>query len=52
MDIMPKEQFEFIEKIKNGILERTNMTDNEAYEFAFRIWQNKVFLADIINSQS
>lgn len=38
-ETMPKEQAEYIEKIQNDCLERTNMTKEEAYTFAFRCWQ-------------
>ena len=37
--MMPKEQSEKINRIKNEMLRRTNMTENEAYNFAFRCWQ-------------
>lgn len=36
---MPKEQREYIEKIQKDCLESTNMTESEAYSFAFRCWQ-------------
>ena len=36
---MPKEQREYIEKIQKDCLESTNMTESEAYDFAFRCWQ-------------
>lgn len=36
---MPKEQEEYIKKIQRDCLERTNMTEGEAYTFAFRCWQ-------------
>lgn len=38
-DMMPKEQQNYIEKIQKHCLEETNMTENEAYDFAFRCWQ-------------
>lgn len=38
-DVMPKEQYEYIEKIQRDCLERTNMTEEEAWNFAFRCWQ-------------
>lgn len=37
--MMPKEQSEKIQRIQKEMLERTNMTENEAYDFAFRCWQ-------------
>jgi hypothetical protein len=36
---MPKEQREYIEKIQKDCLESTNMTESEAWTFAFRCWQ-------------
>lgn len=38
-DCMPKEQREYIEKIQKDCLESTNMTESEAWTFAFRCWQ-------------
>lgn len=38
-DCMPKEQFEFISKIQADMLESTNMTKDEAWDFGFRCWQ-------------
>ena len=38
-DMMPKDQQEYIDRIQKHCLESTNMTENEAYEFAFRCWQ-------------
>ena len=38
-DCMPKAQQEYIENIQKDCLERTNMTIEEAYSFAFRCWQ-------------
>lgn len=37
--MMSKEQSEKIDRVKKEMLERTNMTENEAYDFAFRCWQ-------------
>lgn len=36
---MPKEQQAFIETIQLDCLEHTNMTNEEAWNFAFRCWQ-------------
>lgn len=36
---MPKEQYEYIKAINDECLERTNMTKDEAQNFAFRCWQ-------------
>ena len=38
-DCMPKEQFEHIKIIQKYMLESTNMTEDEAWDFAFRCWQ-------------
>ena len=38
-DVMPKEQYEYIREIESDCLERTNMTEAEACNFAFRCWQ-------------
>lgn len=38
-DFMCKEQREYIENIERDMFESTNMTKEEAYEFAFRCWQ-------------
>lgn len=38
-DCMNKEQREYIESIEKDMLERTNMTEKEASDFAFRCWQ-------------
>lgn len=38
-DVMPKEQAEWIADTQKYCLEATNMTEQEAYNFAFRCWQ-------------
>lgn len=38
-DCMPKEQYEYITAIQHDMLEITNMTEDEAWNFAFRCWQ-------------
>lgn len=54
-DQMSKEQQEYIEKIQKDCLERTNMTEEEAWNFAFRCWQlgymkpTKVLVEQIFN---
>ena len=35
----PKEIQDKIDRIKKEMLDRTNMTENEAYDFAFKCWQ-------------
>lgn len=35
-ECMPKEQQDFIEGIQKKMLDSTNMTENEAWNFAFR----------------
>lgn len=47
-DSMSKEQKDFIDKIILLMLKSTNITENEAYDFAFRIWQMRHRLADIL----
>jgi hypothetical protein len=36
---MPKEQYEFVTKVKNDMLINTNMNEEEAWDFGFRCWQ-------------
>lgn len=36
---MPKDQSDYINKLKDYCKDATNMTDEEAYNFAFRCWQ-------------
>lgn len=43
-NVMPKEQSEFINDLKEQMLVATNMTENEAYDFAFRVWQHQDYL--------
>ena len=38
-DCMAREQREYIEAIEKDMLESTNMTEQEAIDFAFRCWQ-------------
>ena len=38
-DCMPKEQEEYIKSIQKDCMENTNMTESEAWNFAFRCWQ-------------
>ena len=38
-DMMPKEQADYINDIQQYCLDATNMTEQEAYNFAFRCWQ-------------
>lgn len=38
-DRMSKEQYEYIKALQDDCLECTNMTENEAWNFAFRCWQ-------------
>ena len=44
MNEMNEEQKRFIEALQKEMLSATNMTENEAYDFAFRVWQMKDFL--------
>lgn len=45
-DMMPKEQALAIAKIQKHCLDATNMTEEEAYTFAFRCWQLNYVRAD------
>lgn len=38
-DCMPKEQADYIYNVQQYCLDATNMTEEEAYNFAFRCWQ-------------
>jgi hypothetical protein len=38
-DVMPKEQSDYISKIKDECLEKTNMSEQEAWDFGLRCWQ-------------
>lgn len=38
-DCMSKEQYDYIKRIQNDCIERTNMTESEAWDFGFRCWQ-------------
>lgn len=49
---MPKGQREYIDKIQKDCLESTNMTESEAYSFAFRCWQMDYIKADAISKIS
>ena len=49
---MPKEQFEFISKIQADMLESTNMTKDEAWDFGFRCWQCGYAKAEYINKST
>ena len=57
-DCMPKEQYEFVTKVKNDMLINTNMNEDEAWNFGFRCWQmgyakvNKRTNADRIRAMS
>ena len=46
---MNQEQIEFMSKIYDRMFEATNMNKDEAYEFAFRVWQNKEWLKEYLN---
>lgn len=40
-DIMPKEQIEYIENLSKFMLDKTGMSKEQAWHFAFRCWQFK-----------
>lgn len=48
---MPKEQSDFIQNLKKDMLEATNMSDDEAYEFAFSVWQCKGILTRYVTME-
>lgn len=50
-DCMPKEQFDFIKGIQDKMLDATNMTEDEAWNFAFRVWQMKDFLKEYLKEE-
>ena len=43
-EMMPKEQFDFIEVLRDYMYEYSNMSRDEAYDFAFRVWQFRGYL--------
>ena len=47
-DVMPKEQSDFIEGIQDYMLEASNMKEDEAWDFGFRIWQFQDWLKGYI----
>lgn len=47
-DMMPREQYDFIKDIHDYMLEASNMTENEAWDFGFRVWQFRDFLKDAL----
>lgn len=49
-DQMPKAQYEFINKIKNYMLDASNMKEEEAWDFGFRVWQFHEYLAGVIGA--
>lgn len=51
-DAMPKEQSEFINELSIEIEERTNYGSKRAREFAFQIWQNRIFLKEFLNEKN
>lgn len=48
-EMMPLEQFQFIEGLRDYMYEYTNMSKNEADDFAFRVWQVQEYLKDYID---
>ena len=51
MNAMSNGENSFINGIKLYMLEATNMTENEAYNFAFAILQNKEWLREYLISK-
>lgn len=46
--MMSEEQSNFIEGIKKYMLEASNMTESEAYNFAFVVWQHQEWLREFL----
>lgn len=46
---MPKEQYEFINGIQQKMLDASNMKKDEAWSFAFRVYQFDDFLRNYLN---
>ena len=51
MEMMPKEQSDFIEEVRDKALESFNMDEHEAWDFAFRVWQGQDFLRRILKAE-
>lgn len=47
-NIMCQEQSNFLSDISNHMLEITNMSEEEAHEFAFRVWQSREWLGRVL----
>lgn len=43
-DMMPESQSRFINILQEYVISATNMTHDEAYNFAFRVWQMQEYL--------
>lgn len=48
-NIMDDKQSDFINELKDRALESFNMSDDEAHDFAFRVWQMKDWLTWYLN---
>lgn len=46
---MPKDQQEFIDELEKYILEASNLDNDEAYQFAFRVWQHRKYLKQFLS---
>ena len=51
-EMMPKSQYDFIHDIETYMLDSTNMTESEAYDYAFRTWQCKEWLRNKLNASA
>ena len=47
-DVMCKEQYDFIKGVQDYMLEASNMKEDEAWDFGFRIWQFQEWLKGYI----
>lgn len=49
-DAMPEEQANFIVELSVKAYESTNMTKDEAYNFALRVWQLQEIVSDALST--
>ncbi len=47
-DMMPESQSRFINILQEYVISATNMTHDEAYNFAFRVWQMQEYLKEFL----
>lgn len=49
MNTMSEDQSAFIKELQEYMLKATNMSDEEAYDYAFKVWQTKDWLTCFLN---